>query len=130
MSLLVLITVAALLQFLLFGMLVSRARSRYGVAAPAMSGHEIFDRYFRVQMNTLELLVLFLPALWLASLYTAPLWTGLLGALYLVGRVLYLTLYVADPRKRGPGFGLSLLPILVLLLLALIGSIRQWILIH
>jgi uncharacterized MAPEG superfamily protein len=95
-----------------------------------MSGHEIFNRYFRVQMNTLELLVLFLPALWLASLYTAPLWTGLLGALYLVGRVLYLTLYVADPRKRGPGFGLSLLPILVLLLLALIGSIRQWILIH
>jgi len=83
-----------------------------------------------VQMNTLELLVMFLPALWLASLYTPPLWTSLLGVLYLIGRILYLNGYVAAPGKRGPGYGLSVLPILVLLVLALIGCIRQWILFH
>jgi uncharacterized membrane protein YecN with MAPEG domain len=130
MSLLVLITVLALLQFMFFASLVARARGRYGVPAPAMSGQEIFDRYFRVQMNTLELLVMFLPALWLASLYTAPLWTSLLGVIYLIGRMVYLAGYVADPRKRGPGYLLSVLPILVLLLLAVVGCIRQWILFH
>jgi uncharacterized MAPEG superfamily protein len=130
MSLLVLISVLAILQFFFFTTLVSRARKRYGVAAPAVSGHEVFERYFRVQMNTLELLVMFLPALWLASFYVAPPWTGLLGVLYLIGRLLYWRGYIADPHKRGPGYGLSVLPILVLLLMAGIGCIRQWILFH
>lgn len=128
--LLVLVSVLALLQFFFFGTLVSRARTRYGVAAPAVSGHEIFERYFRVQMNTLELLVMFLPALWLASRYVAPIWPVLLGVLYLLGRLLYLRGYVADPRRRGPGFGLSMLPILVLLLIAVVGCIRELILFH
>ena len=126
----VLISVLAVLQFILFASLVSRARTRYGIAAPAITGHEIFERYFRVQMNTLELLVMFLPALWLASMYVAPIWTVALGVLYLIGRMLYLRGYVADPRKRGPGFGLSMLPIVILLVIALIGCIRQLILFH
>jgi hypothetical protein len=129
-ALLVLVSVLALLQLFFFGTLVSRARSRYGVAAPAVNGNETFERYFRVHMNTLELLVLFLPALWLGSLYVAPIWPVLLGVLYLAGRLLYLRSYVADPRNRGPGFGLSMLPILVLLLIALVGCIRQLILFH
>ncbi|HEX4052502.1 MAG TPA: MAPEG family protein [Steroidobacteraceae bacterium] len=128
--LLVLVSVLALLQYFIFGTLVSRARGRYGVAAPAVSGHETFERYFRVHTNTLELLVLFLPALWLASFFVAPIWPLLLGVLYLLGRLLYLRSYVADPRKRGPGFGLSMLPILLLLLIALVGCIRQLILFH
>jgi len=128
--LLVLVSVLALAQFFLFGTLVSRARSRYGIAAPAVSGHATFERYFRVHMNTLELLVLFLPALWLAAFYVAPIWPVLLGVLYLLGRLLYLRSYVADPRQRGAGFGLSVLPILVLILIALIGCIRQLILFH
>ena len=130
LPLLVLITVLALLQFILFSSLVSRARGRYGVVAPAVSGHEVFERYFRVQMNTLELLVMFLPALWLASMYVAPIWPVLLGVIYLIGRMLYLRGYVADPRKRGPGFSLSMLPIVALLLIALVGCIRQLILFH
>ena len=129
-SLLVLVSVLAVLQFFLFGTLVARARARYGVVAPAVSGHETFERYFRVQMNTLELLVMFLPALWLGSLYVAPIWPVLLGVLYLLGRLLYLRSYVADPHKRGPGFGLSMLPILILLLIAVVGCIRQLILFH
>ncbi len=123
MTVIVLVSVLAMLQYLLFGVLVSRARTRFGVQAPAVTGHEVFERYFRVQMNTLELLVVFLPALWLASLFVAPLWIALLGLLYLIGRVLYLRGYVAAPSRRELGFGLSFLPILALLLIDLVGAV-------
>jgi len=123
MALTVLISVLAILQLLFFGVLVGRARHRYGIAAPATTGNEMFERHFRVQMNTLELMVMFLPALWLASLYVQPLWTTVLGAIYLIGRLLYWRGYVAAPTRRGPGFGLSMLPILILMVIALVGSI-------
>ena len=122
------ITVLALLQFLMFGMLVGSARGKYGIKAPAVSGNEMFERYFRVQMNTLELLVMLLPALWIASVYAfvAYYWIALLGVLYLIGRFLYLRGYVADPAKRGMGYGLSALPILALLVIDLIGVVIRW----
>lgn len=123
MPLIVLISVLAIAQFFFFAAQVARARQRYGVVAPAVSGNEMFERFFRVQMNTLELLVMFLPALWLAALYVRPLWVALLGVVYLIGRLIYWRGYIADPRKRGPGFGLSMLPILILLLIALVGCI-------
>jgi len=116
-----LVGLLALLQYLVFGALVGRARGKYGVKAPAVTGHEVFERYFRVQQNTLELLVAFLPALWLFALYVSATWAVVLGAVYLVGRVLFLRGYVADPAKREIGFGLSFLPILVLVIGALIG---------
>lgn len=116
-----LVTVLALLEFLTFGMLVGRARGLYGVAAPATSGHEIFERYYRVQMNTLEQLVAFIPALWLAARYWSPEWVALAGALFLVGRVIYLRSYVRDPASRGLGFALSFLPTVGLLLSVLVG---------
>jgi glutathione S-transferase len=115
----------ALLQFAVFGMLVGRARGRYGVHAPATTGHEIFERYFRVQQNTLEQLVVFVPAAWLFATYVSPTWATILGAVYLVGRVLYLRGYVADPSKREIGFVLSALPVVVLLLGAAWGVIRR-----
>ena len=120
-----LVTVLALLQFLYFGILVGRARTRYGIKAPAVSGDVTFERYYRVQMNTLELLVIFLPALWMATSHIAPLWIAALGALYLVGRFVYLRGYVQAPEKRSLGFGLSALPILVLLGVDLIGSLLR-----
>jgi glutathione S-transferase len=120
-----LVIVLALLQYLFFGMLVSRARTRSGVKAPAVTGDPIFERYLRVQMNTLELLVIFLPALWIASAYIAMLWIAALGAVYLVGRFLYLRGYVRAPEKRSLGFGLSALPILILLAIDLIGALRS-----
>ncbi len=92
-----LVGLLALLQYMVFAMLVGRARGKYGVKAPAITGHEVFERYFRVQQNTLELLVVFLPALWLFALYVSATWAALLGAAYLVGRVVYLRGYVADP---------------------------------
>ena len=120
-----LVIVLALLQYLFFGMLVSRARTRSGVKAPAVTGDPIFERYLRVQMNTLELLVIFLPALWIASAYIAMHWIAALGAVYLVGRFLYLRGYVRAPEKRSLGFGLSALPILILLAIDLIGALRS-----
>ena len=120
----VLISTLAILQLLFFGMLVSGARRRYDINAPAVSGHEMFERHFRIQQNTLELMVMFLPALWLASLYVRPLWTSILGAIYLIGRLLYWRGYIADPAKRGLGFTLSMLPVLILVVIALVGAIR------
>jgi uncharacterized MAPEG superfamily protein len=124
MEIVAVVIVLALLEFVVFGMLVGRARGRYGVNAPAVSGHEIFDRYFRVHYNTMEMLVAFVPAIWLFGLYVSPQWGAALGLVYLVGRILYLRSYVADPRKRDIGFGLSALPIVVLLLGALWGAVR------
>lgn len=121
----ILISLLALTQYLWFGFLVGRARGRYGVVAPAVTGHPIFERYYRVQMNTLELLVLLLPSLAYASLYVAPLWPVLLGVVYLIGRQLYCAAYVADPAKRELGFSLSMLPIVALLLIGIVGSILR-----
>jgi uncharacterized membrane protein YecN with MAPEG domain len=112
----------ALLEFVVFGMLVGRARGLYGVKAPATTGHEIFERYFRVHYNTMELLVVFVPATWLFGLYVSPRWGAAIGAVYVVGRVLYLRGYVRDPAKREVGFGLSVLPVLVLVVGALWGA--------
>jgi glutathione S-transferase len=114
--------ILALLQYLLFGVAVGRARGKYGVKAPAISGQEVFERYFRVQQNTLELIVIFLPALWLFATYVDATWAALLGVVYLVGRTLYFAAYVRDPSKRDIGFGLSVMPVLVLLIGALVGA--------
>jgi len=118
------VIVLALLEYVVFGMLVGRARGLYGVKAPAVSGHETFDRYFRVHQNTLELLVVFVPAMWLFGLYVDPAWAALLGLVYVVARILYLRGYVRDPAKREVGFGMSVLPILVLLVGALWGAAK------
>ncbi|MGQ0621719.1 MAG: MAPEG family protein [Panacagrimonas sp.] len=125
MPLVDLVLALALLQFAAFGILVGRARGKYGVKAPATSGHDMFDRYFRVQMNTLEVLVLLIPGLLMAPRYLAPHWVAAIGAVYLLGRIVYLRAYISDPASRGIGFGLSFFPAMVLLLIALGGSIRS-----
>jgi uncharacterized MAPEG superfamily protein len=114
----------ALLEYVVFGMLVGRARGKYGVGAPATAGHPMFERYFRVHYNTLEQLVVFVPAMWLYGTYVSPSWAAGLGLVYIAGRLTYLLGYVADPRKREIGFGLSALPLLILLLGALWGTGR------
>jgi len=105
----------ALMQYLYFGISVGGARGRYGVPAPATSGNEVFERYFRVQMNTLELIVVLLPAMALYGYYISSTWATGLGGVYLVGRFLYFFTYIKDPKKRTVGFSLSILPIMVML---------------
>jgi uncharacterized MAPEG superfamily protein len=122
MQLVAFVILLALLEYAVFGMLVGRARGKYGVNAPATAGHPVFERYFRVHYNTLEQLVMFVPAMWLYGTYVSPSWAAGLGLLYIVGRFTYLVGYVADPRKREIGFGLSALPLLILLFGALWGT--------
>ncbi len=101
-----------------------RAREKYGIKAPAISGHPGFERAWRVQMNTLESTMLFLPTLWLAAQYGFPLWGGLAGLVWVVGRVWYAVAYLNDPSKRGPGFMVSSAGWGVVLVLGVIGLAR------
>jgi glutathione S-transferase len=114
----------ALAEFFYFSLEVGKARGRYNIPAPATTGNEIFERYFRVHMNTLELLVMFIPAILLFSLYLNPYVAAGLGVIYLIGRLVYLYTYVKDPKKREVGFVLSILPILVLVVGGLVGAAR------
>jgi glutathione S-transferase len=118
------VTALALLQFLVFGFKVGRARTRYRIAAPAISGEATFERYFRVQQNTLEQLIALIPGLYLFSRYFNPAVAAALGVVYLIGREIYAASYVKDPSKRSLGFGLSFLPIVVLVLGGIIGAVR------
>ena len=119
------VTALALLQFIVFGFKVGRARGRYGIKAPAVTGNEIFERCFRVQQNTLELLIIFIPGLYLFSRYLSPLVAAVLGVIYLIGREVYSAGYVKEPAKRSAGYGLSFLPTVILLLGGLIGAVRN-----
>ena len=118
-----LVAILAVGQLLFFAVLVGRARGLYGVKAPAVTGHEMFERAYRVQMNTLELMVAFLPALYIAAKYWPQAWVAGAGAVYLVGRFIYWRSYTSAPGSRGVGFGLSMLPVLALLLAALAGCV-------
>lgn len=100
---------------------VGRARGLYGVKAPATAGHPGFERAFRVQMNTLEATLMFLPSLWLAATYGAPLWAGLAGLLWVAGRVWYALAYLRDPTRRGRGFAVGMVGLLATLLIGVIG---------
>lgn len=111
------------LQFLYFGMLVGKARGQYGVRAPACSGHEIFDRHFRVQQNTLESLLLFYPGLYLFASHVSPLGAAVLGVVFMIGRQLYAVTYVKDPAKRGSGFLIAMLATMILLMGGLVMAV-------
>ena len=102
-----LVAVIAVLQFFSYGALTGLARRQSGLKAPAVTGHEGFERMYRVQMNTLETLIAFLPALFLAAKYWPTLLVAGLGVVYVIGRHIYWRAYVSDPSKRGIGFMLS-----------------------
>jgi len=114
----------ALVEFIIFGWAVGRARGRYNVPAPATTGHEVFERYYRVQMNTLEQLIIFLPAMQLFGRYVNAYVAAALGVLFIIGRAVYFRGYVHAPERRHLGFGLSAIPNMVLLIGALAGPIR------
>jgi glutathione S-transferase len=119
-----LVTLLALFECFFFAYAVGNARATYGIKAPATSGNENFERYFRVQQNTIEQMILFLPALYIAANYWPAQWVAALGAVYLVGRVLYFRGYVREPRARHIGFVLSSVPIMLLVVAGCIGVVR------
>lgn len=118
------ITLLIGLLMLVVGINVGRARGKYGIKAPAVTGHEMFERAYRIQMNTLESAAPLLPALWLFAGFTSDRGAAAIGALWLVARIWYALAYQADPAKRGPAFGLSFTAFVVLWLGALWGIVR------
>lgn len=126
MELIAIIAALALIEYLVFGIQAGMARGKYKVAAPATSGHPIFERRFRVQMNTLEQLIVFLPGLFLFGRYVSAPIGAILGVLFLLGRIVYSMEYVREPAKRGVGFGLSYVPTVVLIVGGLLGAAAAW----
>jgi glutathione S-transferase len=116
-----LVTLLALLLYMGMIIGVGRARAKYKIAAPAMTGDAAFERHFRVHMNTLESLPIYIPALWLFASHWGDQRAAAIGAFWIVGRVIYWAGYVRDPRSRSLGFGIQGATNLVLLLGALFG---------
>jgi glutathione S-transferase len=114
----------ALAQFLYFALAVAGARGRYKVAAPAVTGNDIFERYLRVQMNTLEQLIVFIPSILLFGQYLSPYVAAAVGGVFLIGRLVYFFAYVKEPKKREFGFILSFVPTVILLSGAIFGAVR------
>ena len=114
----------ALLIFFGLGAVVGKARGKYNVPAPQMSGHPEFDKRNRVHLNTLEQLVIFVPAIILAAPVFGDAATAMIGLLWSVGRLVYARSYYVDPGKRTLGFLLTLAPTLVLIVAAAWGAIR------
>ena len=120
-----LVTCLAILLYFVTSIRVVRARMAYGIKLPAISGNPDFERVFRVQMNTLEWMPIFLPSLWLFALYINDALAGALGLVWIAGRVLYLTGYSQAAAKRGPGFGIQAAAAILLWLGALGAIIRH-----
>lgn len=118
-----LITALTLLLYFVITINVGRARAKYKVSPPQMTGNPDFERVVRVQQNTLEQMVFFLPALWLFSFYVSPLWGSAIGAVWVVGRIAYAWGYYKAAEKRAIGFAISSLSSIVLLLGSLVGVI-------
>jgi glutathione S-transferase len=115
------VIVLALIEYMVLGGIVGYARGKYGIKAPACTGSAEFERAFRVHMNTLEGLVVFLPGLWFFGLFISPLWAAVIGLVGIVGRALYARGYLADAEKRGIGAMICGLVNMVLLIGSLVG---------
>jgi len=132
-SLVALVTLLSLALFFWMSLKVASARGRLNVPAPAVTGHPEFERHFRVQANTLEGLVLFLPSLWLFSLSVGELMNpGLtdriaaaLGVFWILGRVIYMQSYVRDPARRALGFSIQTLATLLLFIGGFVAVVME-----
>ena len=123
-----LVTLLAILLYMFASVRVSRARMKYGVKLPAISGNADFERVFRAHMNMLEFMPVFLPSLWLFAIYVSDSIAAAIGAVWIVGRFVYMVGYAKSVPQRGPGFAIQLLAASALLLGAL-GAV-VWKLVH
>ena len=122
------VTILAIILYMTMGFRVGVMRGKHKIDAPAMTGHPELERAVRVQSNTLEAFPVFLPALWLATIYCDVLGIvpAALGLLWVIGRFLYMQAYISNPAKRGPGFGICVLALLALMILTIVGIARAW----
>ena len=125
MEFVALVTLLLVLQYLAFMMMCGKARARSGIVAPAVTGDETFERAYRVQMNTVEQLVIALPAMWVSGVYFMPMVAAALGLVFFVGRMMYRVSYMKDPLSRGPGMIIGFLANIALIATGLWGVISQ-----
>ncbi len=118
-----LVIVLAIMQYFFFVAMVGKARGKYSISAPATIGNEMFERIYRVQQNTLEQLIIFIPTLYMFALYVHALTAAGIGVFFLIGRMVYYRSYIADPATRGPGMMIGFFAYLVLMIGSLIGII-------
>jgi glutathione S-transferase len=117
------VTLLAAILYFWLGLQVAQARVKFGLKPPATIGNPDFERAFRVQMNTLEWMPIFLPALWLAAVYVSDIGAALLGVVWIAGRVLYMRGYRQAAEKREMGFFVQAIAAGLLWLAALVGAV-------
>lgn len=119
-----LLVLLSLVQYIYFSIKVGANRGKLGVPAPAVSGNEVWERLFRVQQNTLEQLIIFIPAIYIFAAYLSTKWALIPGGMYLIGRQLYSMSYAKDPKTRTIGFSLTFLASIILILGGLFGILK------
>ncbi len=124
MAYVTIIVMLALIQYLYFGVAVGRARGRHGVSAPAISGDETFERFHRAHQNTLEQLVVFIPASYAAAYYSNALIAVAVGVIFLAARAYYFRSYISEPQSRGTGMIATMVVNVVLIGMTLVGAVR------
>jgi glutathione S-transferase len=123
-----LVTCLSIALYFFTSIRVAKARAAFGIRAPAISGDPAFERVFRVQMNTLEWMPIFLPSLWLFAIYVSDPIAALIGLVWIVGRILYMIGYSQAAEKRRRGFGIQATAASTLWVGAVFGIV--WRLIH
>ena len=123
-----LVTCLAISLYFFTSIRVSQARATFGIKVPSITGNPDFERVFRVQMNTLEWMPIFLPSLWLFAIYVSDTIAAAIGLVWIGGRILYMTGYSQAAERRGRGFGIQAMATGILWVGALGGII--WRLIH
>jgi len=125
MNFVLLIVGLALIEYFAFSALVGKARATYGVTAPATTGHPGFERRLRVQQNTLEQLIIFIPSILIFQHYWSANLAALTGLVFILGRIIYYRGYVEDPGKRTTGFAIGMVAQMTLLIGAIAGAVMQ-----
>lgn len=120
------VTILALILYIYMGIRVGQARGKFSIEAPAMTGHPEFERAVRIHLNTMEFMVTFLPALWLAEIYFGGWIPPLLGLVWVIGRLIYMFGYAAAAEKRSLGFGIQALATIILIVLAIVGVVQAF----
>ncbi len=119
-----LVTLATMALYFFIMFRVGLFRGKTGIKAPATTGDPIFERMYRIQMNTLEWMPLFLVPFWLTALFVHDGFAAACGLVWVIGRIVYMQAYLADPAKRGTGFAIQASAAILLFCVAVVGVVR------
>ena len=125
MTYVALVTLLILAQYFFFVMQAGMARGKDTVVAPATTGDEMYERKARVQLNTLEQLIITLPAMWICAQYFRADVAAIMGLAFLIGRFLYSYLYIKNPKSRAPGFVIGFFANVILVATGFYGIIAS-----